>query len=68
MALHLLHRVNTDVVINETFLGWCIIQGEKKKERKRTTEMVIYATNRNIALSTYVNKIKAYMDIRHFSK
>ena len=30
--------------------------------------MVIYATNRNIALSTYVNEIQAYMDIQHFSK
>lgn len=67
MALHLLYRVNTDIVIKKTFLKWCIIQGEKKK-RKKTTEMVIYATNRNIALGTYVNKIKAYMDIRHFSK
>ena len=47
MASHLLHRVNTDVVIKETFLKWCIIQGEKK--RKKTTETVTYltyATNR----------------------
>lgn len=35
MALHLFHRVNTDVVIKETFLKWCIIQGEKKKKEKR---------------------------------
>ena len=35
MALHLFHRVNTDVVIKETFLKWCIIQGEKKKEKKK---------------------------------
>ena len=49
MALHLFHRVNTDVVIKETFLKWCIIQGEKKKKRKKTTETVTYATNRNIA-------------------
>ena len=54
----LLHRVNTDVEVKETFLKWCIIQGEKKKKkRKKTTETVTYATNRNIALSTYVNKI-----------
>lgn len=52
MALHLLHRVNTDVVIKETFLKWCIIQGEKKEKRKKTTETVTYATNRNVALST----------------